>query len=142
MYQLFLKVEKLIHGAQILMESLVFGNTANALTVTKALEKVTEISLSGHETLMKDVNGKVYAAGLNNTGALGIGNLTNAALMTEITTLGNITGDSKVKYIKAGRSSSTVMLENGMVYLVRRKYIRRVRRWNRNKFYIFCSGKN
>ena len=118
------------------------GSTENSTTVLRIANKITEISASGHQTILKDIEGKVYGAGQNDLGQLGIetvGNITNITEInigaisnppteeTDQSTLGttialeNSADNSNVptvKYIKAGATTTTILLDNGTIYTV------------------------
>ncbi len=91
------------------------GNTTNNTTVSSVTKRITEISASGHETLLKDVDKKLYACGQNNVGQLGIETSGNITELSEVT-LPEETRENAIKYIKAGTTSTAILLADGAVY--------------------------
>ncbi len=94
------------------------GNTSNNKSVGKVANQVTEISANSYESVYKDISGNVYAVGANGGGQLGNGTTTHANKFTKANLPTTVTGDVKVKYIKAGKTTTTIMLSNGTVYSV------------------------
>lgn len=80
------------------------------------------------------------ASGQNTSGELGIGTNTNIKNFTKVNTP-NIE-NAKVKYIKAGKTSSAIALTNSKVYTVRNKQIRRTRTWKQYKHISIWGRKN
>ena len=88
------------------------GNLSNNLSVGKIANGITDISASGNETIVKDMERKVYGTGRNTSGELGIEGNTNITTLTEIA----LPNTTNVKYIKAGKTSTTLMLSDGTVW--------------------------
>ncbi len=98
------------------------GSTENSTTVLRIANKITEISASEHQTILKDIEGKVYGAGLNTSGQLATteANTTSLVQMTLPEGVGNIEQANvpTVKYIKAGATTTTILLDDGTIYSV------------------------
>ena len=88
------------------------GNLSNNLSVGKIANGITDISASGNETIVKDMERKVYGTGRNTSGELGIEGNTNITTLTEIA----LPNTTNVKYIKAGKTNTTLMLSDGTVW--------------------------
>lgn len=93
--------------------------------IQKTLNKVAEISCAGYATIIKNVEGEVLASGLNTNGQLATGTNTNIKTFTKIDL--SQANESPVKNIKAGKTSTKILLENGSVYTARTKCEWRIR---------------
>ena len=94
------------------------GNTTNNTEVSKVAEEVTQISSSGYDTILEKVNGSLYGAGLNTNGQLANGTTVNKTAFTQMSLPSTVITDNKVKYVKAGTNSTTIMLTDGIVWTV------------------------
>jgi len=94
------------------------GNTTNSNTVTKIAEATTEVSSAGYETILKKADGSMYTAGLNTNGQLANGTIANKTSFTKMTLPSTLTTNNKVKYVKAGRTTTTLMLDDATVWTV------------------------
>ena len=94
------------------------NNTTNSTSIASVAKGVTEVSSAGFETVIKKVDNKVYATGLNTDGQLGNGTKVNKTTFTEVILPDEVTTENKVKYIKAGRTSTALLLEDGSVWTV------------------------
>ena len=110
------------------------GNRINSATVVKIADEITDITAGGNQTIVKDIEGNIYGTGQNTNGELGIGTNTNVTTLTKITIPDIVTGEnnntdtatddgrpegapiSKVKYIKAGTTNTTILLNDGTVW--------------------------
>jgi len=100
------------------------GNRINSATVVKIADEITDITAGGNQTIVKDIDGNIYGTGLNTLGQLGIGTNTNVTTLTKITIPDNDINDgrpegaptTKVKYIKAGTTNTTILLNDGTVW--------------------------
>ena len=94
------------------------GNTTNSATVLKVAEEVTQVSASGYETILEKIDGNLYGTGLNTSGQLADGTIVNKTSFTKMTLPSTVTTDNQVKYVKAGKEITSVMLEDGTVWTV------------------------
>jgi len=110
------------------------GNTTNNTIIGKIADGITDISAGGNQTIVKDIEGNIYGTGQNTNGQLGIGTNTNVTTLTKVTLPEIVTGENnntdtatdderpegapttKVKYIKAGKTNTTILLNNGTVW--------------------------
>lgn len=95
------------------------GSIVNSNIIQKTINKVTEISCAGFKTIIKNIDEEVLATGQNTSGELGTGTNTNVKNFTKV----NVPDieNAKVKYIKAGKTSSVIELTDGKAYTVRNK---------------------
>jgi alpha-tubulin suppressor-like RCC1 family protein len=94
-----------------------YGIGRDELTEVSSLsgKKITAIAAGGEHSLALDKDGKVYAAGYNYNGQLGLGDSregTNRAFFTEVSSLSG----KKIIAIAAGASHSLAMTSDGKVY--------------------------
>ncbi len=67
--------------------------------------------------MLKKVDGTVYVTGENTKGELGVGSALNQKSFASAILPNTVTTANKVKYIKAGRTTSMLMLANGEVWV-------------------------
>lgn len=93
------------------------GNTSNNTMVTEILKGVVDAKASGFETVIRKVDNTVYGAGLNTNGQLANGTVSNKTSFTQMTLPTTVTDTNKLKYISTGRTSTSILLTDGTVYV-------------------------
>ena len=98
------------------------GNTTNNTIVGKIADRITDITAGGNFSIVKDTEGNIYGTGQNTNGELGIEGNTNITTLTKIEMPENMlvgagpVSAHKVKYIKSGKTNTTIMLSDGTVW--------------------------
>jgi len=82
----------------------------------KTALNVTELTIGGFHTTVKKIDGSVYAVGAYSYGRLGTSSTANATKYVSVNLPSTVTQINKVKYVKAGRMNTTLLLTDGTVW--------------------------
>jgi alpha-tubulin suppressor-like RCC1 family protein len=86
----------------------------NVFIEISSLSGIVAIAAGSHYSLALSSEGKVYAAGRNKEGQLGLGDTNSSNTFTEVTSL----SDKNVTAIAAGQSQTLILTDDGKVYVV------------------------
>lgn len=90
-----------------------YNNTSYPM---KTALQVSEISNGGMHSVHQKIDGKIYVAGPTSYGRLGINSTSNLPTYTTISLPSTVTDSNKVKYFKAGRLNTSLLLTDGTIW--------------------------
>ena len=90
--------------------------TQNTSYPMKVALKVTEVSVGAYHAEIKKVDNTIYSVGCYSNGRLGTSSTANQKTYVKATLPNSVTENNKVKYLKAGRLNTSILLQDGTVW--------------------------